>query len=79
MAATSPATTTERGPLIAATDTRPSQDDSHSRTCSTGNATEAIAPSPASRSAIRRLRNATTRAPSCNDRPPATTAAAISP
>ncbi|GES10239.1 hypothetical protein Amac_038360 [Acrocarpospora macrocephala] len=65
--------------MIAATDTRPSQDDSRSRTCSTGNDTDAIAPSPANWSAIRRLRRATTRAPSCSDRPPATTAAAISP
>ncbi|GES10233.1 hypothetical protein Amac_038300 [Acrocarpospora macrocephala] len=64
---------------MAATEIRSSQTASRSRTCSTGNGTDAIAPSPASRSAIKRLRNATTRAPSCNDRPPATTAAAISP
>ncbi len=74
-ASASPETAVEDGPLTAATESWPAM---RSRTASTGNGTEAMPPSPAS-ARMARLRRATTFAPSSRLRPPATTAAAISP
>ena len=78
-ASASPETTTDAGPLIAATDTRPPANPAiSSSTFAVGRATDTMPPRPAS-ATIAWLRNATTRAPSARDNPPATTAAAISP
>jgi hypothetical protein len=74
-----PETTVCAGPLTAATHNSPGHRaiSSCARADGTGSAT--IAPCPARVSAIARLRETTTRAPSASDSPPATQAAAISP
>src|SRR5687767_6716754 len=68
----SPDSTTDSGPLTAATDSSPGS------TWSNGRGTDTIPPRPAS-VVIALLRNATTRAASASDNAPATQAAAISP
>lgn len=75
--AVEPETTTDAGPLTAATDS-PCQEASSSRASAAGSATETMPPRPAS-AMMARLRRATTRAASCSVRAPATAAAAISP
>ncbi|RPK55090.1 hypothetical protein EES42_42650 [Streptomyces sp. ADI95-17] len=64
--------------MTTATEMRPSQAVRRSRTSSRGSETNTMPPLPESWSSAR-ARRATTRAPSSNDRPPATQAAAISP
>ncbi|MEK8104234.1 hypothetical protein NKG94_02110 [Micromonospora sp. M12] len=68
----SPATTTAAGPFTAAIETRSAYGFSNSRTVATDDAIDNIPPTPASRSRTSRLRNATIRAASSNDRAPAT-------
>ncbi len=74
----SPATTTDAGPLTAATDTRSSCPASTCRTASSVAPTESIAP-PAGRACISLPRAATSRHASSSENTPATCAAAISP
>ena len=76
--AASPETTTDAGPLTAATDT-PVTPARRAVTSASGAAIDAIAPRPDRLVAMAWLRTATTRAPSCKDSAPDTTAAAISP
>ena len=77
-AAGSPETTVAAGPLTAATDSRPGQRASSSRTAASGITTDTIPPAPPSPDRARE-RTATTRAASASGRIPATVAAAISP
>ncbi|RPK55248.1 hypothetical protein EES42_42595 [Streptomyces sp. ADI95-17] len=77
-ASRSPETTAEPGPFTAAKDSRDPYRSTRSPTQSASRATDVIPPRPDSGSVTRR-RSATSRAPSSSDRPPATTAAAISP
>jgi hypothetical protein len=74
-----PETTTEAGPLTAATHSRPGHRATSSAACAGDTGTAAIAPCPARVSATARLRATTTRAPSESDSPSATQAAATSP
>lgn len=78
-AAVSPDTTTDSGPLTAATLSRSPQRSSRAATHSCGRATDAIAPSPDSSSCMVLLRRQMIRAASGSDSAPATQAAATSP